>query len=122
MKRVLVCDDQPALREVLRDALADLRGDLEVIEAGDGKAALGLLSDKAYDLVFLDVEMPQLDGFETLKALRAKESGRRTPVVMVTGMNTEEHIISGWQLDADGYISKPFNLDEIAEAVATHLA
>lgn len=122
MKRVLVCDDQPALREVLRDALADLRGDLEVIEAGDGQAALGLLSDKAYDLVFLDVEMPRLDGFETLKALRAKESGRRTPVVMVTGMNTEEHIISGWQLDADGYISKPFNLDEIAEAVATHLA
>ncbi len=120
VKQVLLCDDQKNLRKVLRNGILQLRDDIEIHEAEDGLGCLDFLSKNPCDLVFLDVEMPNLDGFSTLEKIRGQES-ERTKVVMVTALSSEEDIGKGAFLDADGYITKPYNLDEVEQALQEHL-
>ena len=118
-----MCDDQKLLRAVLKESILQLRDDVEILEAEDGLSFLALMDEQDVDLAFLDVEMPNLDGFQALERLRAQESdgSSRAKVVMVTAMAAEENIVKGWELEADGYISKPYDVDEIREALEQHL-
>lgn len=119
MKKILICDDQKRLRDVLRESILQMRDDIEVHEATDGLEALASIERHDFDLILLDVEMPNLSGFQALEKIREKEQpgDQRLRVVMVTALNTSQDIIKGWELDADGYISKPYDIDEISEAL-----
>jgi len=123
MKKILVCDDQKMLRKVLKESIVQMRDDVEIVEAEDGNGCLHQIEEHEIDLVFLDVEMPNLSGFEALEMLRKKEADGtgRQRIVMVTALDTDQDIIKGWSLDADGYISKPYDVDEIREALEEHL-
>ena len=111
--RVLVVDDDPDVREAVETAL-ELEGHT-VTTATDGLAALKRLGQAEFDAVVLDVLMPNLDGFEVCRRLRA--SGNRTPVLIMTARDSEEDTIRGLDLGADDYLVKPFGLGELLARV-----
>jgi len=125
VKKLLLCDDQKMLRKVLRDSILEMREDVEVHEATDGLDALEKIDQHDYDLVLLDVEMPNLSGFQALARIREWEKENKVSsklkIVMITAMNSDQDIVKGWDLEADGYISKPYDIDEIGEALSQHL-
>ena len=112
--KVLVVDDSAVMRELLRTII---RSDFFTIvgEAAGGAKAVELADSLKPDLVCLDIEMPEMSGIETLKALKAKHS--RMAVVMVTGSNAAEDVQKSLAGGADGYILKPFNAGRVLDAL-----
>jgi len=111
--RILVVDDELAVRESLRRALA-LEGH-DVGLAADGREALATIARSAPDLVVLDVLMPELDGLEVSRRLRA--AGDRTPILMLTARAEVGDRVAGLDAGADDYLGKPFALDELLARV-----
>ena len=107
--RILVVDDEPALRESLRRTLG-LEG-YEVQLAADGREALAALAAAAPDAIVLDVLMPEPDGLEVCRRLRAL--GDRTPVLMLTARAAVADRVQGLDAGADDYLVKPFALEEL---------
>lgn len=105
---VLVCDDEQRIIQFVRVNF-EMQG-ARVIEAHDGAACLQLLREALPDLVVLDVNMPGMDGFETLKELRAFSD---VPVIMLTVQAEETDRIRGLDLGADDYVGKPFSPSEL---------
>jgi two-component system response regulator MprA len=107
--RVLVVDDDPAVRESLRRSL-EFNG-YEVELAADGEQALRAIADSRPDAVVLDVMMPNLDGLATCRALRA--AGDDVPVLMLTARDEVADRVAGLDAGADDYLPKPFALEEL---------
>jgi PAS domain S-box-containing protein len=116
--RILVVDDSVDMREYLRRLLA---GRWRVDVAGDGEQALAMMRAHKPDLVVADVMMPNLDGFALLRAVRADEALRHTPVVLVTARAGEDAAIEGLMAGADDYIAKPFSARELVVRVGGQL-
>lgn len=114
--RVVIADDEPLARERLRELLAE-RAEVEVVgEARDGEEALRVVQETAPDLLFLDVQMPGLDGFEVLAEL-----GPRPPaVVFVTAF--DHYAVRAFEVDAVDYLVKPFNRARFEAALSRALA
>lgn len=103
--RILVVDDEERVRKLVKDFLS-IKG-YAVLEAGNGQEAVEMfLEDKNIDLIILDVMMPVMDGYETLKTIRKYS---RVPVIMLTARTDEEDELRGFGLEADEYIGKPFS-------------
>jgi two-component system response regulator MprA len=113
--KILVVDDERAVRESLRRAL-ELEG-YEIELAGDGSEALSTLGrdEPQPDAVILDVLMPGVDGLEVCRRLRA--AGNRVPVLMLTARDEVESRVSGLDAGADDYVTKPFALEELLARV-----
>jgi two-component system response regulator MprA len=111
--RILVVDDEPAVREAVERALR-LEG-YEVEGAVDGDEALRALEERPSDAVVLDVLMPRVDGIQACRRLRAK--GDRTPVLMLTARDAIGDRVTGLDAGADDYLVKPFALDELMARV-----
>ncbi len=109
MARVLVVDDEPAVRRALELALR--LDNYEVVLAEDGEAALDVLASAPADAVILDVAMPRLDGLEVCRRLRT--AGDRTPVLMLTARDAIDDRVKGLDAGADDYLVKPFALREL---------
>lgn len=108
MPDILLVDDNP---KYLKDALPFYGYNVET--AADGVQALKLLAKNTYDLVLLDVMMPNMNGWETLKAIRNNKKTQFIPVIMITAVSEEQKIISGLKTGADDYIVKPFILPNL---------
>ena len=108
LANILLVDDNP---KYLKDALPFYGYNVET--AADGVQALKLLSKNTYDLVLLDVMMPNMNGWETLKSIRNNSKTKYLPVIMLTAVNEEQKIISGLKTGADDYIVKPFILPNL---------
>ena len=120
MARVLIVDDEAGIRELCRVNLV-LAG-YDVVEAADGLAALEQAAAAKPDLIFLDVLMPGMSGWEVLERLRADDATKDVPVVMLTALNSEDDQIRAWEGGVVDYLTKPFNplsLAEWAEAALT---
>ncbi len=107
---ILVVDDNP---KYLADALPMYGYDVTVAE--DGLEALKLLTEKeeTFDLILLDVMMPNMDGWDTLKAIRANKKLKYMPVIMITAVSEDQKVVSGLKIGADDYIVKPFILPNL---------
>ena len=105
---ILVIDDNP---KFLKDALPMYGYDVEV--ADDGIEGLKVLSNKSFDLILLDVMMPNMDGWDTLKAIRKNPKTEHIPVIMITAVNEDQKVVSGLRIGADDYIVKPFILPNL---------
>jgi DNA-binding response OmpR family regulator len=114
-RRILVVDDDPEIRSVTRLVLEG-EGYL-VDEAADGEAAVARALDGGFDLVLLDVNMPKMSGWETLRVLKAEPSLAPVPVVMFTIKSEVRDKVHGLQDGALDYITKPFQVDELAARV-----
>ncbi|MCY0880963.1 MAG: response regulator transcription factor [Firmicutes bacterium] len=110
---ILIIDDDQHIRELCRLYLqADGFG---VLEASDGHEALETLNQSAVDLVLLDIMLPEIDGFEVLKAIRSRQIW--LPVIMLTAVGEEEDRIAGLEQGADDYLTKPFSPKELVARV-----
>ena len=111
-KHILIVDDEPRMRRFVRMNL-ELE-QFQVSEASDGLEAIRKVRDEMPDLVVLDVEMPKLDGFETLREIRRTAP---VPVIMLTVRGDEEDRIKGLDLGADDYVTKPFSARELVSRI-----
>lgn len=107
--RVLVVDDEPRMASAIARVLTAERYVVDV--AHDGVSALAMAGDQAPDLVVLDRLLPDLDGIEVIRLLRAR--GNRTPVLMLTALGTLEQRVTGLDAGADDYLAKPFAFSEL---------
>lgn len=114
--KILVVDDERLIRNVIREYLENEK--YEVVEAENGFDALRVLETNRVDLIILDIMMPRMDGFETLKEIRKTKD---TPVIMLSAMKEEEDKLSGFNLGVDDYITKPFSPKELVARVKAHL-
>ena len=105
---ILIADDQPMLRQMLRDALAS--EGYEFIEASTGHQAIDLFRQHKPDIVLLDVIMPGIDGPNACAALRALPEGHTVPILMITGRDDDQTINIAFAACADDYITKPCNM------------
>jgi two-component system KDP operon response regulator KdpE len=113
---ILVVDDEPAIVRLVRAKL--LADDFQVITANSGEACLETLEDERPDLIVLDLMMPGIDGFETLRRLRQIAS---IPVIMLTARAADADKLRGLQTGADDYLTKPFNPDELSARITAVL-
>jgi len=109
---ILVCDDDPSLRELVR---AVLGARYDFVEAADGTEALQLARELRPDLIVLDVMLPGLSGIEVLEAIRGDDVLRELKVVVITAWSHAE--IDAQLAGADAFVSKPFDPDELSGAV-----
>ena len=109
---ILVVDDNP---KFLADALPMYGYDVTV--ANDCLEALKILMDKTFDLILLDVMMPNMDGWDTLKAIRNNKKTQYIPVIMITAVSEDQKVVSGLKIGADDYIVKPFILPNLLARV-----
>jgi len=110
MKRVLVADDDPAIRRLISGLLESV-GIAEVVEATGGAETLERLNACEFDLILLDWYMPEVDGLDVVKRIRAR--GSRVPIVMVTGEARKEQVLIALQAGASDYLIKPFDHDSL---------
>ena len=89
----------------------------DVTVANDGLEALKILMDKTFDLILLDVMMPNMDGWDTLKAIRNNKKTQYIPVIMITAVSEDQKVVSGLKIGADDYIVKPFILPNLLARV-----
>jgi len=114
--RFLVVDDMSTMRKIIRTILNQL-GYTNVDEAENGKEALAKLRIGNYQFVLLDWNMPEMDGFETLKNIRADEKLKNIPVIMVTAEAKKENVLMAIQAGANNYIVKPFTPEVLKEKI-----
>ena len=114
---LLVVDDEPFLRDAVAASLRFLG--FGVTTADSGSSALRLARDRPFDLLVLDVMLPDTDGFEVVRRLRS--DGSRVPVIFLTARDTQADKVAGLTLGGDDYMTKPFGLEELAARIRTVL-
>ncbi|HLS50492.1 MAG TPA: chemotaxis response regulator CheY [Burkholderiaceae bacterium] len=114
--KILVVDDFPTMRRIIKNLLKDL-GFENVDEAEDGVMALEKLQHGNFDFVLSDWNMPNMDGLELLKTIRADEQLAELPVLMVTAEAKKENIIAAAKAGASGYVVKPFTAATLEEKI-----
>jgi len=119
--KFLVVDDFSTMRRIVRNLLKEL-GYQDADEAEDGQVALQKLRAGKYDFVVCDINMPNMNGFELLVAMRAEESLKKTPVLVVSAEAKKEDIVKAAQSGANGYIVKPFTKATLEEKLGKILS
>jgi two-component system chemotaxis response regulator CheY len=114
--KFLIVDDFSTMRRIVRGLLKEM-GCNNAEEAEDGAVALSALKAQKFDFVVCDINMPNMNGFDFLKAVRADESLKHIPVLMVTAEARKEDIVLAAQTGASGYIVKPFTKATLEEKV-----
>lgn len=116
---ILIVDDTPKNIQVLSNVLYD-KG-YNICIATSGKQALESVNTEAPDLILLDIQMPEMDGFEVCKILKSNSDTKKIPILFLTAMIESEKIVQGFELGAVDYITKPFNVAELIVRVAAHI-
>jgi DNA-binding response OmpR family regulator len=120
MAKILIIDDEEEFLSFMKANL-ELRGDYEVITALNGEEGIGLAGKNKPGVILLDIIMPKMDGFETLKRLRGDENTKSIPVIMVTARTDDQAMMKALELHDDGYITKPVKLEEMEEKIENAL-
>jgi len=114
--KFLVVDDYSTMRRIVKNLLHDL-GYANVTEADDGKTALPLLQNGAFDFLITDWNMPGMPGLDLLKAVRANDKLKKLPVLMLTAEAKREQIVEAAQAGVSGYVIKPFTAVTLKEKI-----
>jgi len=114
-KKILAVDDSKTMREMVSFTLKSAGYD--VVEAADGKAALLVLDQHKIDAVITDLNMPNMNGFELIRALRANPTCKFTPILMLTTEGDSSKKEEGKTAGATGWIVKPFNPEKLVDVV-----
>ena len=120
MGRVLIIEDEPDLQELLRFNL--VKEGHTVTVAGTGSAGLHELRRQPFDLVLLDLMLPDRDGLEVCRIVRADEALSSMPIIMVTAKSEESDVVLGLGLGADDYVTKPFRVKELMARVRVRIS
>ncbi len=115
-QRILTVDDSPTMRRMIEMTVKT--GGYDVVEAADGQAALELLKGCSVDLIISDINMPNLNGIELTRALRANPKFAKTPIILLTTESDPEKKAEGKSAGATGWIVKPFKQDQLLAVLA----
>lgn len=109
--RVFIVEDDPVIRSLTEDYfVSKSNGEIETETAGNGLEAMEMLAENTYDLVLLDVMLPDIDGFSVCRKLRQENN---VPVIFITARTREEDKLFGYDIGCDDYVTKPFSLAEL---------
>jgi two-component system, OmpR family, phosphate regulon response regulator PhoB len=114
-KKILIVDDEPAIREMVVFALE--RVGFDVIEAGDAQEALTRIADQSPSLILLDWMLPDVSGVDLARRIKRDEVAQRIPIIMLTARSEENDKIRGLEVGADDYITKPFSPRELVARI-----
>ena len=114
--RVLIVEDEQDIAGLIKHTLERSgSADAEIVQSGD--AALKAVADHTPDLIILDLNLPVLSGIEVCRILRSRAEGRHVPIIMLTARTSEDDRVTGLELGADDYVTKPFSLRELTARV-----
>lgn len=119
LAKILIVDDSEANLQVLGHAL--IKNGYHVTIANSGKQCLKLVSAQHHDLILLDINMPEMDGFEVIQQLKTNTETSNIPVIFLTARTQTEDLVNAFSKGAVDYITKPFNLPELLSRVNTHI-
>ena len=119
MRKILVIEDEETVRENILELL-DAEG-FEAIAAENGRIGLNLAQQQLPDLILCDIRMPELDGYGVLTALRSAPETAAIPFMFLTAKAAKTDLSLGLELGANAYITKPFTLTELLEAIASQI-
>lgn len=111
--RILAVDDDRTMLNLIREVLSKEK--FHITTAGGGKEGMKVLDRSRFDLILLDIDMPDVSGFDVLRHIRSRSSDVK--VVMVTGLNDLENGVRAMESGANGYITKPFNVKDFVSEV-----
>lgn len=114
--RVLVVEDEHDIAGLIKHTL-ERGGDMDVQTIGSGDAALKAVMERTPDLIILDLNLPVLSGLEVCRILRSRPNTAQTPIIMLTARTSESDRVTGLDVGADDYVTKPFSLRELAARV-----
>ena len=117
---VLLVDDYKSIRDKLEKELRGLG--LKVTTAGNGVEALGLLRSKRFDLLFTDIVMPEMDGFELCQEVRSSPGFQDIPIIVTSTHCDTDYVMKALRLGADDYVSKPVDFELLKQVVGRVLA
>lgn len=116
MKKILAVDDSPSMRQMVSYSLK--RAGFDVVEAEDGLEALNVARQTTdFDLVLTDINMPRMDGFELIRALRELPTYDATPILTLTTEGSSEKKVLGREAGATGWIVKPFSPETLVDTI-----
>jgi cyclic di-GMP phosphodiesterase len=118
--KILIVDDDNEQRSLQKEILC--QPDFETFEASDGEQAINILKEDEFDLVLIDKNMPGINGEETCRRIRNDLNLKLLPVIMITGVIDDNHVISSIQAGANDFILKPFNVVELTSRVKNFAA
>jgi DNA-binding response OmpR family regulator len=118
-KRILCVEDDIEMRASLKFML-EIKG-FEIDEAGDGKEGVDLALEKHPDLILCDINMPVMDGFETVKELKKHQSTANIPIVFMSGLDPRAQMGKRIEFNADDFIQKPFKMEELIRTMKRYL-
>lgn len=118
-KIILVADDSPSIRKFVSFALT-LKG-YDIISAADGMEALEMLPNTKIHMVITDLNMPNMDGYELIKAIRNNEEFKEIPIIILSSLAGNDEIQKGMEFGANSYLVKPFDPQRIAYEVSKYL-
>lgn len=117
--RILIVDDIPKNIQILGNILS--KENYQIAYAQNGRQALSITSHQEFDLILLDIMMPEMDGFEVCKALKARPETSDIPVIFLTAKADMNSIVKGFAVGGQDYITKPFNASELLARTETHI-
>lgn len=115
MKYILIADDETVNQMIVEEMLED---SYETAAVNDGIECLESINIRMPDMLLLDISMPRMDGFEVCRKLRTNEATKALPIIMLSGHAHNEYIQQGFEAGANKYITKPFSMNELKEAIA----
>jgi len=118
-RKVLIVDDEPHIRQLMSSVLS---GDHVVLEAGSGEAAVDIARAEKPDLILMDIMMPGSDGYTACQEIKKDKTTQAIPIIMLTGVVYELNKKLAKGMGADGYITKPFNLQDLLDTVKQYEA
>ena len=114
---ILIVDDSATMRKLIQRALRQAGVDVtKVMEAGDGVEGLATLEDNKFDLVLSDINMPNMNGLDFVKAVREKH-GDAPPIVMITTEGSEDMVAEAKSRGSNGYLKKPFTSEDVNDVI-----
>ncbi len=119
MSKILIVDDEKNVAELIKYNLEIAGYETKVVH--DGKSALDTVTAEIFDLVILDIMLPEIDGLSILRYIKSNDLIKNIPVIMLTAKSTGSDIVLGLEIGADDYIVKPFNINELVARVKVQL-
>ena len=117
--KILIVDDSATMRKIIRRNLRQAGYDpTDVLEAGDGAEALTVLEGNTVDIIFSDVNMPNMNGVEFLDKVKASDATSKIPVIMITTESTKEAVFEFTSHGASGCVAKPFTADQLGSVIS----
>jgi DNA-binding response OmpR family regulator len=114
-KNILVVDDDPDVVTIIKGILHS--GEYEVQSVYRGQEVFARLEEKKPDLIILDIKMPEMDGFQVLKRLKASPETSSIPVILLTGKGQYQDVLTGYELGTDYYMNKPFTSSQLINGI-----